>query len=425
MASRTEMMRNNVRAGVFVTISLLLALGVVITLTGALESLLTRVNTYTVRFKVADGVSDIQPGSEVRVGGVALGSVHSIEPVIVPDEPLEEIEIVFGLSRSTPLYTGADIYVKAPLIGSGAWLDITDVGDADGTMLGETDVIPGAAGSLLSSVLGSETEGIFEKVGTFTNFLGTVPTTWNEKVEPTLDNVQAASEDIRALTARVNDEDWPRWSARVTGVLDWAGGATEELDAVFDNGNALLVDMRGVVDENREDIRVTVGNAREFSEDARAVGARVNDEMMDKFDRLVDTGQSALDEAGATFASIRRDYDGWTSQVDEMVANFALTSQQLKLGAIEVRRSPWKLLYRPDDPELEHELLYEAARSFALASADLKAATRSVERIVERHGDALMEDPSSLQRMEQNLRRSFEKYEAAQKDLFEVLVSSP
>ena len=59
---------------------------------------------------------------------------------------------------------------------------------------------------------------------------------------------------------------------------------------------------------------------------------------------------------------------------------FITTAQMVEVdrAMIEIRRSPWKVLYRPTEKELENELLYEATRSFAVAAADMKAASVSV-----------------------------------------------
>ena len=50
MPSRQELTRNNIRAGVFVTISLLLIVGVIVVLTGVLETLQRSYEPYVVTF---------------------------------------------------------------------------------------------------------------------------------------------------------------------------------------------------------------------------------------------------------------------------------------------------------------------------------------------------------------------------------------
>ena len=88
---------------------------------------------------------------------------------------------------------------------------------------------------------------------------------------------------------------------------------------------------------------------------------------------------------------------------------------------IEVRRSPWKVLYQPDVKEVEHELLYDATRSFAMATADLKAASRTVQEILARYPAQLDANPELQERVQRNLIEPLERYEAAQERLLDIL----
>ena len=137
---------------------------------------------------------------------------------------------------------------------------------------------------------------------------------------------------------------------------------------------------------------------------------------------FLDTGRDALDDATAVIQRLRTDYEGWSVDIGEALGSAALAGQQLKLATIEVRRSPWKLLYRPTATEVEHEMLYEAARSFALAAADVKAASRSAQAILDRHPEVLRGDPELLERVQRNLVGPLRNYEEAQTRLLDVLI---
>ena len=72
--------------------------------------------------------------------------------------------------------------------------------------------------------------------------------------------------------------------------------------------------------------------------------------------------------------------------------------------------------------ELEHELLYEATRSFAVAAEDLKAASASVRRVLDNHGELVAEDAELFDRVKRGLLDSLDKYEKAQSNLFDILI---
>ena len=297
-------------------------------------------------------------------------------------------------------------------------------GDATGAV-----IVGSLTAGLLSSVIGADnaakTSKIVDVALEFGGFLSDIPRRYEEQVTPILDNLESATADAKALTAEVRSEDWPRWSGQVDEIMTWATEFTGRLDEAVAEGHALLSDGRGVVDENRDQIGLIVDNTEAASEKARVITARVEAETVDRANRLLETGQTALESASGTLQRLQTDYEGWSVDFGETVGNAALASQQLKLAAIEVRRSPWKLLYRPSEREIEHELLYDAARSFALAAADLKAASKSVQAVLDRHTARLADDPELLDRLRRNLVEPLQNYEQAQTRLLDVLLEYP
>ena len=227
------------------------------------------------------------------------------------------------------------------------------------------------------------------------------------------------------------------WADRVDEITLWANEATTDVDAALQESRSLIRDYRAVVAENREKLDRIIdnvddasGEARLAMDDFRSVGQsaaeiaeRVKSETVDLANDLLRRGQEGVDEAIAVIERVGVEAEGYTADVDEILGNANLASQQLKLALIEIRRSPWKVLYRPSDREVEHELLYEAARSFALAAADLKASSTSVQRVLDRYGGQLGDDDETLRRMRDGLVDSLDHYEKAQSRLFDVLLT--
>lgn len=418
MPSVSERQRNNVKAGVFVSLALILALAVVIVLTDAYDKLVRRTNSYTVVFDVASGVPNIKRGSEVRVGGLKMGMVKKIDPRL-DGKMLREIAIAFELDQKAQLYTDAQIFVSGSLIGSDGWLDIPSVGtpaagEAKGEIRGATSA--GFLTSLLGGANKSKADQIMDNAVTFSDFLANVPKEYDARVVPVLDDVKASSGDVRSVLGDFRQQRWPAWSKRVDEIVDWAGGVPPKIDDAIAQGTGLLTDTRQIVAENREPIRDTIANVDQVSQ-------RVRDETVDKVHKLLDTGQGGLDSAVATLKNLQVDYNAWATDVGESLANATIASQQLKLALIEVRRSPWKVLYRPSADELQHELLYEAARSFAVAAADVKAAAASVQRTIDSNQAEVLRDADSFRRLQQSLLDSLARYEKAQQQLLDVIIS--
>lgn len=414
MANPSERHRNNLRAGIFVSVALITALIVVVVLSGVWTTLTRTTEDYTVRFEVSSGVANLKRGAEVRVGGLALGRVESVEPSVAPGQAFEDILVRFNLHDAIELFGDAKILVSSPLLGSDAWLDIPHVGHP-ATPMPDDGVIPGATSAgMLTTMLGpanaDRADAIIENAERFSAYLGELP----ETVDPIVQDVGAVVHDLR-------EERWPHWAGSVDEIMTWATSFTASIDGGIADARAFIGDGRDILAENRDALRTSMSNVETTSEDVKVIAERVRTETLDKANALLDNGRLAIDDARAALDRIRTDYDGWSERLGDTFANASLASQQLKLATIEVRRSPWKLLYRPSPTELEHELLYDAARSFALASADLKAASASVKAILDEHGDVLGQDDALLERVQRNLTGPLENYERAQQRLLDVL----
>ena len=346
MPSLYERSRNNIRAGIFVTVTLVLAFSVVIVLSDAWQTFLQRTNQYMVTFDVASGVKNLKAGAKVRVGGVEMGEVTDVRPQIEDEVFQEVIEIDFTLDQTVELYSNATVLIASPLIGADAWIDIISLGGPVDVHVVEPEaVMPTPAPKLLAD------GGVFEgtpTIGMLTALLGPDNQT---KTNQILDDVMATSAAVRAITARVNEQ------------------------------------------------------------------------TIDKVEELLGTGQAALDAARVVMEDVGREFDHWTPDIRAALGDIRLAAQSLKFAGIELRRSPWKILYKPSKSELEHELLYEAARSFAMAASDLKAASESVQRVMDRHADRLNDDPQIVERLNAYLLDSLDGYEKAQQRLIDVLLT--
>ena len=415
MPSLSERHRNNIRAGVFVTIALIVSMGVVIALTDALGRLSRRTHEYRVSFDVLSGVANLKSGSDVRVGGMKMGRVLEVKPEYpdpASDEPLRQIIVRFNIDRAVALHENAKVFVNAPLIGSDAWIDIPDVGA--GGALQEGALIAGASGAgFLTSLVGPANA---DKLDELFEMFPELRADYSANVKPTLENIKVITDDTRGFVTDLRVVRWPKWAEQVDQIMTWAISIREEIGLAVDDGQAILSEGRGILEDNRADVRQSIANIREISDIAKS-------QTIVKVNQLLDTGQQGMDEAKSALETLNADYAGWASHVNDALARFNLTAQQLKLASVELRRSPWKLLYRPSADELEHELLYDAARAFAVAAADLRASSEAVNRILAQHGDRVAANEDLYKRLESRLLNSLTNYEKAQQDLLDVLVS--
>jgi ABC-type transporter Mla subunit MlaD len=421
MPSPLERRRNNVRTGIFVSVTLILAVVIIVVLSDVWRWLTLDTWGYTVEYPVDAGVSNLKKGADVRVGGMAMGQVEAVRAVLSADAPFERIAVDFTLDCRVRLYSNAKILVTTPLIGADAWLDIPDVGRLtdeegleieDARLLEEDGRIDGTvAVGLLSTLVGPDNA---EDVTTFSNFLAAIPDKYEEHVAPILVKADTTLKEAGDIAGKIN-KDYDRWRLTVNDVMDRANSIAENIEKT-------TAETQAMVEENRPDIDVFIDNMTAFSGDAREISGRVRAETVDKITELLERGKEGVASFTSAIEDLQVKLDAEWPNIDEALANARLASQQLKLTMVEVRRSPWKFLYRPSPTELEHEMLYEAARSFAVAASDLKAASDAMNRVVTLHAGELMDDRESLEQLAENLQGSFERYEQAQAALFGVLI---
>ena len=435
MSSAAERHRNNVRAGIFVSVAILLALAVVVVLHD-LSRALTPMQSYTVRFPIDTGVPNLQRGSDVRVGGVSLGRVTAVRPVIDSTTALRDIDVDFELRADIALYDNAMITVTGPLIGAEAWLLVTSVGDdVNGQRLARGDRIEGlSAAGMLTALLGPANAGradeMVANVQHFTDFLAGVPAEYRQRIVPMLDDAGMSLNDIRALVGRITNEDWPQWAITVNTTLRNVEAASATLDLVMNDGRELITnadrtvtETRGMIEDNRPQIDTFISNLALASNDVRVLTQHLAEDTLARFEQLIDRAVDGVDAFTRVGETIELELEGMMPGLRDIVANAQLAAGQLKLTTIEVRRSPWKVLYRPGTDELEHEMLYDAARAFALAVSDLKTTSEAVERLIQHHHARLSDDPATLRRLQERLSASFTRYEAAQRELLDIIVA--
>jgi ABC-type transporter Mla subunit MlaD len=425
MPSLQERSRNNIRAGVFVTIALLAAFATLFVLAEAWTWLEMR-HEYRIRFPVSAGADGLSVGSEVRVGGVRMGQVTAVEPQLhEPD--LKTIIVSIDLNRRVKLYENAVAIRVAPLLGNVAWINFPSVGGPPSAPLASGALIDAASGlGMLTTLLGPEHAAdaaqIVADVRKLSALLADLPAEYRARVIPIIEKIDTIMTDTRSTVGAVR-EDYARWRTSVDEVLANVNSASATLDQTMTSSRDGVNEIRALIGDNRPNVDAFVQNMKDTSDDVRAVAESVRFEVMDQVEVLLDRGAEGLDAFADVGESIRAQVEIELPGLKEALADARLASQQIKLTTIELRRSPWKLLYRPTVDELQHELLYEAARSFAVAAADLKAASASMDRIVAAGADVLGPDPAAVQDVQQGLLESFERYEKAQQRLIDVLLA--
>ncbi len=415
--------RDNFKAGLFVIIGVMLGL-VLIFLLADIQQLLEKQQQVRVYYALGDGIKGLKAGAQITLGDQPVGTVLEIQDAVEADHVVGK-RVIVEMPDRIKLYEDAAIELVVPPLGSGTRLNIRSVG-AGSPYNASQDIAGQLASSELTKSLAKHA-GIAEKqrqqikqvianaaaiTETLKNDLPQITATIQQvldKAGPVVDEVQVAvnnmkqaTEDVKQITGnyRTRSAGWADRVDRITGNIDQATGTV----------NQLVKDKRETIGQTVDDLGAAAGNVK-------AVTVRAKGETMDQITVALNKADAALENVRHATDQLKTLAVGQRPVLERAIANAQITTGQLKLTAIEVRRSPWRLLYKPDDKELATDNLYDAARSFALAAGALDSAAQSLRAVSTQEGVAT----DTITQMVSQLEKLFGKFAEAEQSFWQAL----
>lgn len=364
--------RNALIAGIFIVVTLVAAVAVILLINGEGSG---KTQTHVASFKLDDDLSGLSIGDEVRLGGVKIGVVRDIQTKDLESHaPL--VLVTFSMPANYVLRDDAQVGVQAALTGPPN-LNIVSVGT--GKPLGSSDVVVGIPDpkNTLLAYLREATPHIVQ-----------ISKKLNEQVLPkvnsTVDSFKSTADSANALVqhidtdlgeSKVDLKETIKSLNQVTAnVREKLPPLIEKITSAVDKVNETLTNTRSAL----EDVKLTAANARDLTASARSV---------------------IVDNRG---------------KLDGIIKGLKATSDNLDATSIEVRHSPWRLLYRPSPDEMGNLNLYDTARQFSQGAGNLSDAAQALR-------DALRDpnvDKAQLQKLMQNLDQSFSSFHLAEDKLW-------
>jgi len=360
-------------AGLLILASIFAAVAIIIATTNT-DSYFAQTRRYVAEFGPGDDVQGLDDLSAVRVLGVEVGSVESVEVEPTPaGQP--RVRVVFSLPDNHVLYPGASVSVQSQITG-GARLNIDSFGDAGRTPLPDGTPIAGTTHTL-EQVMAKVTEGI--------------------------DSFTLTSTAVRDTVEEVRGHVRP---------------AMERYNAVMTTAQSALANARDILGDSKSDIRDTLANLNSITgttsrklpeaiEDAQSFMAKAK-ESLAKLDPILDDGKAISAQTREIIADNR-------VKIDQTLTNVRRASVELKGTMAEVRRAPWRVLNEPDAKDQRNLELYEAARHFADGAHDLQAAALSIELAAANP----QTDPEKLNTLRAELASEIETFVEARQRLYE------
>jgi uncharacterized phage infection (PIP) family protein YhgE len=220
-------------------------------------------------------------------------------------------------------------------------------------------------------------------------------------VVPTLQN-------LSTTTANFN-QDYDAWRKPIGDTLLNAQSLTGNADQLLKDNKAKFTQL--------------VDSTTSTMADAKVIASEFRTQGLPALQKLLDQGADAAGSLASSLDEIEHQLPQRLTDLRDFMLDAREIAGQLKLTSIEIRRSPWKLLYQPKPGEVAHENLYNATRAFALATADLKTASASLQAVLAQDANKFNSDENFRKEVRQEVLDSLEKYDAAQRQLFDVLAA--
>ncbi|MCC7192252.1 MAG: hypothetical protein IT444_05655 [Phycisphaeraceae bacterium] len=413
--------RENIWAGLFVLLGIALALVVVFTLAD-FDQLFAKQQTIKVSYRVADGLMGLKEGATVTIGDQPIGEVTAIKdaPADAEGRIVEQI-VSFTIPQRYKIFKDAVVELNAPPLGSGTKLNIKSVGSKtaydglplEGKQAGSplTRNLARDAGigdrqrEQIGQIIDNVTNITTELRGNLPKIMSSIQTAL-DKAQPVVEgaggavaDLQTALRDTKELVAEVRkrSEQW-----------------MDNIDTITNKGGSSLTRVDKLLEDKDPDIRKAVDNVRDITQQAK-------DKTMVQVTELLDRANVSVENVKKSTEELRAFATGQRPVLERLMANLQLSSDQLKLATVEIRRSPWRLLYTPEEKELETDNLYDAARSFALAAGTLDAATQSLQAVVQKNP----ENKEKIEKMVEHLEALFKRFDEAETEFWKQLKRSP
>ena len=375
-------------------------------------NLFEKVTPYVVVFNVEDGINGLSEGSAVQIGGLPRGRVVNIVPVIGEQKELKAINANIVMDEDVKVFKDAKVLRILTLLGSTATLNFVALGSEGDPLPAGSQIQAQQSSGVLASLLGpynaTKANEIIDNFVTFSKFLESVPNDYQTKIVPILDNAGTVLGDIRT--------DYSDWRTKISTALTSAQTSMQKLDSSLTDAQQILV-------RNGPKIDSTIANLDSSALIAKDALNHFNQETVPLLDSALRHAEASVDSFGKSVEIVHTLLLERSPDIAEMLSNLRTTAAQLKLSSMEIRRSPWKILYQPNSDQIAHENLYESARSFAMAAGDLRSAGDSLRLVIERDPGRYEADVNFREAVQTMVLDALAKYELAQQQLNNVLMS--
>jgi phospholipid/cholesterol/gamma-HCH transport system substrate-binding protein len=313
--------REHVLVGLFVLVAVAVLFGTVLAMSGAYGRSMTKFHAY------CNFAGGLEPGATVRyAGGPKVGRVDSIQ--LDPQNPAR-LDIVFSVESDLPVKTDSNVKI----------MSMSPLGD------NHLEIYPGSAqapraasGAALPSLKYIDFNALTAQLNDL-----------NPQAQELLRNLNDRASEVKETIARVNDLLGPQNRANLAATIADARGMLEEnrpqIKTTFHNVNAVSEKLQPLL----EDFRKT---SEQANQTLNHVDAMVGENRADVRQAVVELRRTLTNMTDAT-ARLDQTLDVNSENIDELLDNMRHVTENLKEFTATIKTRPYALI-RASNPR-EHK----------------------------------------------------------------------
>jgi ABC-type transporter Mla subunit MlaD len=291
-------LKDEIKAGIIVVTSLVILSGLIIAIGGT--KLFTEHDLYSVKFM---NVAGLETGAQVRLGGVRIGRVLSID---APHGPGQPVHVEVGITQGTKLYQGT----RAVISQVGFVGDVYLLLSVENT---KPEVIE--VGSVIPSDEKVQFDAMMARLDNLSRSVDTIIHDMNKIFS------QKNLDSIEQLIGNTN-EAIVSGSSHLDEIATAMTGTIQRLEIVLNEIEALVKD-------NKSNITEIIKKTREDVEKTGFVIERI----------------------GKTADSADRAIESQSRNIEDLIQNMSETTLDLQDLIHELKNKPWSLIYKEKSGE--------------------------------------------------------------------------
>lgn len=402
-----------------------------------------------VHFSADSPLPLLKAGSAIRYGARDVGRISAVNLIerAGPDGPSPITEVLIDLDPSLDLRRDATVFAVGPLLGGPGLIEIRSRGK-DPQKASLTAPLTGRVGGLTAEF--AKVAGELDADAP-DSLLARIKTQLDETREDSIiTHLRQTAADLSLAMQRVREQTDPNErealmaklrttvehvsaiAANVRAQTEAASpdSLTARLVTAVDELNVALGEVSGMLKDNRDNIRSTVAHLNTASE---TLAMRVLEPIAGELDRndgmtalakvhvLFDQLQGILADTGEVAETARQTVVLNKPAISRTIDNLKIMSDHLAQTSKDLKRNPWRLLYRPSLEDTAELNIFDASREFADASGRINDALARMEALLATGGGSISVNDPVFSALRDELKTTFDRLGQARDALWDRL----